>query len=176
MATERSTSTVDRIQSATGLRVRPDLYDEDYSEDEYEQMLSMYEGTMSQIVEGEMTPFDVNGIEVIVLWPSGGTPKAFQGTCPHQDLPLKDGYFNGQILTCPAHEWVFDGCTGEGLSPTGCALRPARLCGLASPRRLGPPCKSMLLRERPNGLKHRSRRAGAPARARPSVTTAGAFL
>jgi len=40
--------------TATGLRVRPDLYDEDYSEDEYEQMLSMYEGTMSQIVEGEI--------------------------------------------------------------------------------------------------------------------------
>ena len=76
-----------------------------------------------QIVEGEMTPFEVNGIDVIVLWPTGGQPKAFQGTCPHQDLPLKDGYFNGEILTCPAHEWVFDGCTGEGLSPTGCALR-----------------------------------------------------
>jgi len=37
-----------------GLRVRPDLYDEDYTSDEYEQMLSMYEGTMSQIVEGEI--------------------------------------------------------------------------------------------------------------------------
>jgi hypothetical protein len=64
VATERSTSTVDRIQSATGLRVRPDLYDEDYSEDEYEQMLSMYEGTMSQIVEGERgvgTPRRVQG-------------------------------------------------------------------------------------------------------------------
>jgi toluene monooxygenase system ferredoxin subunit len=82
-----------------------------------------------QIVEGEMTPFDVNGTEVILLWPAGGTPKAFQGICPHQDLPLKDGYFNGHILTCPAHEWVFDGRTGEGLSPTGCALReyPTRI-------------------------------------------------
>jgi small subunit ribosomal protein S1 len=38
----------------TGLRVRPDLYDEEYSDDEYEQLLSMYEGTMSQIVEGEI--------------------------------------------------------------------------------------------------------------------------
>ena len=40
--------------SNTGLRVRPDLYDEEYSDDEYEQLLSMYEGTMSQIVEGEI--------------------------------------------------------------------------------------------------------------------------
>ncbi len=40
--------------SPTGLRVRADLYDDDYSDDEYEQLLSMYEGTMSQIVEGEI--------------------------------------------------------------------------------------------------------------------------
>ncbi len=42
------------IVSPTGLKVRADLYDEDYSEAEYEQMLSMYEGTMASIVEGEI--------------------------------------------------------------------------------------------------------------------------
>src|SRR5688500_14970839 len=40
--------------SPTGLRVRQDLYDEDYSDEDYEKMLSMYEGTMAQIVEGEI--------------------------------------------------------------------------------------------------------------------------
>src|SRR5689334_10393500 len=44
----------DQFTSPTGLRVRQDLYDEDYSDQDYEQMLSMYEGTMSQIVEGEI--------------------------------------------------------------------------------------------------------------------------
>ncbi|MGE5230423.1 MAG: 30S ribosomal protein S1 [Deltaproteobacteria bacterium] len=43
-----------QIASPTGLRVRADLYDEEYSEQDYEQMLSMYEGTMSQIAEGEI--------------------------------------------------------------------------------------------------------------------------
>ncbi|HEU5170809.1 MAG TPA: 30S ribosomal protein S1 [Gemmatimonadales bacterium] len=42
------------LSSPAGLRVRPDLYDEEYSEQDYEQMLSMYEGTMSQIAEGEI--------------------------------------------------------------------------------------------------------------------------
>lgn len=42
------------LSSKTGLRVRPDLYDEDYSDSDYEQMLSMYEGTMQSIVEGEI--------------------------------------------------------------------------------------------------------------------------
>ena len=42
------------IATSTGLRVRADLYDEDYSDSEYENMLALYEGTMSQIVEGEI--------------------------------------------------------------------------------------------------------------------------
>jgi small subunit ribosomal protein S1 len=45
---------VDQFTSPTGLRVRQDLYDEDYSDEDYEKMLSMYEGTMAQIVEGEI--------------------------------------------------------------------------------------------------------------------------
>jgi cytidylate kinase len=46
--------TTEKYVSPTGLRVRADLYDEDYSDEDYEAMLSMYEGTMSQIVEGEI--------------------------------------------------------------------------------------------------------------------------
>ena len=40
------------LETPTGLRVRVDLYDEEYSDQEYEDMLALYEGTMSQIVEG----------------------------------------------------------------------------------------------------------------------------
>ncbi|MDX2207187.1 MAG: 30S ribosomal protein S1 [Gemmatimonadales bacterium] len=42
------------FSTTTGLRVRADLYDEDYSDDEYESMLELLEGTMSQIAEGEI--------------------------------------------------------------------------------------------------------------------------
>ena len=42
------------LETPTGLRVRADLYDEDYSDSEYQDMLALYEGTMSQIVEGEI--------------------------------------------------------------------------------------------------------------------------
>jgi len=44
----------EQFVSPSGLRVRQDLYDEDYSDEDYEQMLSMYEGTMASIVEGEI--------------------------------------------------------------------------------------------------------------------------
>jgi small subunit ribosomal protein S1 len=42
------------LTTATGLRVREDLIDEDYTSEDYEKMLSMYEGTMAQIAEGEI--------------------------------------------------------------------------------------------------------------------------
>ena len=42
------------LSAPAGLRVREDLYDEDYTDEEYEAMLEMYEGTMASIAEGEI--------------------------------------------------------------------------------------------------------------------------
>jgi small subunit ribosomal protein S1 len=52
--TSTPVSTPEPITKPTGLRVREDLIDENYSSEEYEQMLSMYEGTMASIAEGEI--------------------------------------------------------------------------------------------------------------------------
>jgi small subunit ribosomal protein S1 len=46
--------TAETLSTSTGLRVREDLIDESYTSEEYEQMLSMYEGTMASIAEGEI--------------------------------------------------------------------------------------------------------------------------
>ncbi len=40
--------------SGSSLRVRPDLYDEAYSDEQYQQMLRLYEGTLQSIAEGEI--------------------------------------------------------------------------------------------------------------------------
>src|SRR3989304_3843471 len=40
--------------AAPSLRVRPDLYDEEYSEQQYDEMLRLYEGTLQSIAEGEI--------------------------------------------------------------------------------------------------------------------------
>jgi small subunit ribosomal protein S1 len=39
---------------SSSLRVRPDLYDEQYTDEEYAQMMELYEGTLQQIAEGEI--------------------------------------------------------------------------------------------------------------------------
>jgi small subunit ribosomal protein S1 len=43
---------IEKLSTAGGLRVRQDLFDEDYSDSDYEEMLSMYEGTLADIAEG----------------------------------------------------------------------------------------------------------------------------
>jgi len=51
---DQDTPAGSKFATPTGLRVRDDLYDEEYSNEEYEQMLSLYEGTMASIAEGEI--------------------------------------------------------------------------------------------------------------------------
>src|ERR687889_370694 len=83
----------DQFTSPTGLRVRQDLYDEDYSDEDYEQMLSMYEGTMSQIVEGEIVKSKVlrvtdNAVILDVGFKSEGSVPLDEFKDPHT---LKEG-------------------------------------------------------------------------------------
>jgi len=82
------------------------------------------------VAEGESVPFMVDGQEVLVIWPDGGQPRAFQGECAHEQQSLvNNSEFNGRTLVCTVHGWVYDGRTGEGLRPTGCQLQeyPLRL-------------------------------------------------
>jgi toluene monooxygenase system ferredoxin subunit len=79
---------------------------------------------LADLMEGRMKEFDVDGSEIIVLWPTGGTPKAYGGLCPHQGLPLSDGAFDGTALVCAAHRWRFDAATGESIWPRNCRLSP----------------------------------------------------
>jgi toluene monooxygenase system ferredoxin subunit len=76
------------------------------------------------LAEGEAVPFLLQEREVLVLWPEGGQPRAFEGVCPHEGQSLvNNSEFNGRILVCTVHGWVFDGRSGEGLRPGGCRLR-----------------------------------------------------
>jgi small subunit ribosomal protein S1 len=57
--TTETTDTLDKDPSVVSvdnpsLRVRPDLYDEEYSDEQYAEMLQLYEGTLQSIVEGEI--------------------------------------------------------------------------------------------------------------------------
>jgi toluene monooxygenase system ferredoxin subunit len=82
---------------------------------------------LSELCKGEMRAFTVKQQEIIVLWPQGGEPKAYDAQCPHQQISLADGDFDGSILVCAAHQWSFDGVTGACIDPGDCVLRGYRL-------------------------------------------------
>lgn len=77
---------------------------------------------LEDLWEGEMGAFEVDGNQVLLLHVDGGEITAFQGMCPHQQIALVDGHFDGKELTCKAHQWVFDGVSGKGINPDDCRL------------------------------------------------------
>jgi toluene monooxygenase system ferredoxin subunit len=79
--------------------------------------------TLDDVWEGDMDAFETaNGTQVLVLGVDGGDLKAFQAICPHQEIELVEGEFDGKVLTCKAHLWQFDTANGQGLNPTDCQI------------------------------------------------------
>jgi len=67
----------------------------------------------SDVSEGGMGFFRAGKKSVLLVWPTGGELKAFRGRCPHADVPLDEACFDGQTVTCPHHNWGFDGASGK---------------------------------------------------------------
>lgn len=83
------------------------------------------------LVAGGLEAVAVNRTLVLVLSPRDGTPRAFQGFCPHAREPLADARFDGETLVCPHHDWLFDARSGKCLDGKKCRLAeyPLRIEG-----------------------------------------------
>lgn len=77
---------------------------------------------VDELWAGEMEAYDVGDAEVLVLNVDGEF-RAYDAICPHQSVPLVEGTLEGGVLTCRAHQWTFDACSGRGLNPCGEQLR-----------------------------------------------------
>ena len=64
----------------------------------------------------------------LVVANAGGVFYGFQAICPHQEVPLCEGLFDGATLTCHMHLWQWDVRTGE---PRGIAEAPLQLFPLS---------------------------------------------
>ncbi|MCV0370195.1 Rieske 2Fe-2S domain-containing protein [Filomicrobium sp.] len=67
---------------------------------------------VSEIGTGEMKGFDVGDVRVLVL-NADGEIKACDGICPHQEVLLEEGIFDGCLLTCHSHLWQWNIKTGS---------------------------------------------------------------
>src|SRR4051812_2857675 len=70
----------------------------------------------------------VEGGLKLVVANAGGEFFGFQAMCPHQDVPLCEGLFDGSTLTCHMHLWQWDVRSG---SPMGLAEAPLQRYPLA---------------------------------------------
>jgi toluene monooxygenase system ferredoxin subunit len=78
--------------------------------------------TLDDLWQGDMTEVELDGHEILLVWPEEGDIRAYQGVCPHQDIPLAEGKFDGKVIMCRAHQWTFDSTTGNGINPGKCQL------------------------------------------------------
>lgn len=78
--------------------------------------------TLDDLWSGDMLGVEVEGEQILLVYPEGGTVRAYQGICPHQQSLLADGDLEENILTCSSHSWQFDVTTGRGVNPESSRL------------------------------------------------------
>ena len=62
-----------------------------------------------------------SGLKLLVA-NSGDDYFAYQAICPHQDVPLCEGLYDGSVLTCHQHLWQWDIRTGAPIGLAEAAL------------------------------------------------------
>jgi nitrite reductase/ring-hydroxylating ferredoxin subunit len=77
--------------------------------------------------EGAMAPAYPLGVNVVVARVRG-TIYAVSGKCAHMACPRFTGAIEGEILTCPCHDWRFDIKSGRFLDAPelGLAVYPVK--------------------------------------------------
>jgi len=78
--------------------------------------------TLDELWSGEKLGRVAHG-RGILLVNLEGSVRAYEDRCAHKGVPLSEGRLEGRVLTCSAHAWEYDACTGEGLNPRSAALR-----------------------------------------------------
>jgi toluene monooxygenase system ferredoxin subunit len=79
-------------------------------------------GTLDDLWEGEICAVTIDAANIL-LCNIEGEVFAYEDRCPHLANPLSDGLLDGHVLTCAAHEWIFDVRTGHGVNPAAVCLR-----------------------------------------------------
>jgi toluene monooxygenase system ferredoxin subunit len=86
---------------------------------------------LAELAQPGMSGFYVEGVEVLLVRDKNGVVRAFDGICPHEDSLLSEGRYDGGVIICPAHGWIFNAINGKGVSPSNCHLAhyPVRIEG-----------------------------------------------
>ena len=69
----------------------------------------------SDVPPAGMKCYDTDEGRKVLILNSGECYHAYQGLCPHQDVCLDEGFFDGSTLTCHQHLWQWNIQTGEAV-------------------------------------------------------------
>jgi toluene monooxygenase system ferredoxin subunit len=69
----------------------------------------------SDVPENGMIECAVEGGLKLLVASAGTDYFAYQATCPHQDVALCEGLYDGSVLTCHQHLWQWDIRTGAAI-------------------------------------------------------------
>jgi nitrite reductase/ring-hydroxylating ferredoxin subunit len=69
--------------------------------------------------KGKLATAMLLGIPMVLGRRNDGRVFALRDSCPHRGIPLSEGWFDGQRVTCRYHGWEFEPCSGQ------CALIPS---------------------------------------------------
>src|SRR5439155_19700938 len=75
-----------------------------------------------QIPANGMIQCEAEGGLKLLVANAGDDYFAYQAMCPHQDVPLCEGLYDGAVLTCHQHLWQWDIRTGAALGLAETAL------------------------------------------------------
>jgi toluene monooxygenase system ferredoxin subunit len=91
-------------------------------------MASARVGKLCDLWVGDMRAVCAGTTRILVVRTTGGV-EAYVDRCPHLGLPLSLGRLDGDVLTCSAHHWSYDLCSGRGVNPSTVSLQgvPVRI-------------------------------------------------
>lgn len=70
----------------------------------------------NDLSEGAMRSVAAGGTDVLLV-NTDGTVFAYEDACGHMGVPLSCGTLKNNVITCSAHHWSYNACTGRGVSP-----------------------------------------------------------
>lgn len=65
----------------------------------------------SHLQKGKLVQKQIAGETIVIGRDTGGKPFALKDNCPHRGVPLSEGWFDGNTITCCYHGWQFN-CAG----------------------------------------------------------------
>ncbi len=76
---------------------------------------------LADLWSGEMVARVVDGKKVLLVR-LGDAVYAYEDRCAHQGVALSEGRLDGTTLTCSAHLYQYDACSGRGINPRNLCL------------------------------------------------------